>query len=249
MDPAGPAVNVRSIGTDPDVVGPMVPGLVSIVIPCYRGTPFLAEAIESCLGQTYSDIEIIVVDDASPDDCSEIAERYARQDGRLRVIRRPANGGVSRAFNGGFEVARGEYFARLAQDDRFREDAIAIMVRHIEDHPDAGLVYCDSYTINDDGKIFGKFTAPDPGEFLADRCCLGVCVLWPGPCGTRSGVSTPNSTRPRTTNTGAGLSNITRYQNAMARPPCSSASMNSRGRSSSPCVSSSPLQCQGSPLR
>ena len=89
----------------------MVPGLVSIVIPCYNGLRFLPQAIESCLRQTYRDLEVIVVDDASPDDCAAIAERYASRDDRVRVIRRPANGGVSRAFNTGFEAARGEYFA------------------------------------------------------------------------------------------------------------------------------------------
>jgi glycosyltransferase involved in cell wall biosynthesis len=179
MQSAGQAGGVPSIGTDPDVVGPMVPGLVSIVIPCYRGARFLEEAIESCLGQTYSDIEVIVVDDASPDDCAEIAERYARRDWRVRLVRRDVNWGVSRAFNSGFELARGEYFARLAQDDRFREDAIDIMVRHIKAHPDAGLVYCDTQTIDEEGVIMGWSRAADPDEFRADRRCLGVCVLWP----------------------------------------------------------------------
>jgi hypothetical protein len=82
-----------------------VPGLVSIVIPCYKGERWLGEAIESCLAQTYSPIEIILVDDASPDSCAAIAERYAEVDARVRVLRRPQNGGVSRAFNAGFEIA------------------------------------------------------------------------------------------------------------------------------------------------
>jgi glycosyltransferase involved in cell wall biosynthesis len=157
----------------------MVPELVSIVIPCYQGARFLEEAIESCLVQTYSDIEIIVVDDASPDECAEIAARYACRDGRVRVVRRAVNGGVSRAFNSGFEVARGEYFTRLAQDDRFRKDAIDIMVRHVKEHPDAGLVYCDTQTIDEQGRVTGLSTAADPEEFRADLRCLGVCVLWP----------------------------------------------------------------------
>jgi glycosyltransferase involved in cell wall biosynthesis len=91
-----------------------ISGLVSIVIPVYGGTRFLGEAIESCLAQTYRDIEIIVVDDASPDESAEIAEGYARRDARVRLVRRAINGGVSRAFNSGFDVARGEYLTRLA---------------------------------------------------------------------------------------------------------------------------------------
>src|SRR6059036_3925673 len=94
---------------------PAVPGLVSVVIPCYGGARFLAEAIESCLGQTFGDREVIVVDDASPDASAEVAARYARADGRVRLLRRQTNGGVSKAFNTGFRRARGEYFSRLAQ--------------------------------------------------------------------------------------------------------------------------------------
>src|SRR5438477_12732943 len=90
---------------------PAVPGLVSVVIPCYNGAAFLAEAIESCLRQTYRDLEIIVVDDASPDHCAEIAGRYAAADSRVRVLRRARNGGVSSALNTGFRRARGEYFS------------------------------------------------------------------------------------------------------------------------------------------
>jgi len=93
-----------------------VDSLISIVIACYRGDRFLAEAIESCLKQTYQNCEIILVDDASPDRCAEIAEGYAQTDSRLRVVRHPTNGRASRAFNTGFESACGEFMTRLAQD-------------------------------------------------------------------------------------------------------------------------------------
>jgi glycosyltransferase involved in cell wall biosynthesis len=162
-----------------DAGAAVIPGLVSIVIPCYRGDRYLAEAIESCLQQTYEKIEVIVVDDASPDDCAAISERFARREGRVRVVCRPVNGGVARAFNSGFEVARGEYFTRLAQDDLFRKDAIAIMVGHARKHPEAGLVYCDQQTIDERGRVIGFHAAASPEEFRADRRCLGVCVLWP----------------------------------------------------------------------
>src|SRR5437868_315064 len=98
--------------------------LVSIVIPCYKGEKFLAQSIESCQRQTYPNIEILVVDDASPDRCAEIAADFADRDPRIRVLRRPQNGRVSRAFNTGYEAACGEYFTRLAQDDVFCDDAV-----------------------------------------------------------------------------------------------------------------------------
>ena len=152
--------------------------LVSLVIPCYQGERFLDEAIASCRSQTYRDVEMIVVDDQSPDRCSEIAEAHARQDPRVRLIRRAANGGVSRAFNTGFGAARGVYFTRLAQDDLFREDAVEIMVRHLEEYPEIGLVYCDEQIIDESGDVIGLRRAAAPDEALADGDRVGLCVMW-----------------------------------------------------------------------
>jgi glycosyltransferase involved in cell wall biosynthesis len=152
--------------------------LVSIVIPCYNGERFLAEAIESCLRQTYRNLEIILVDDASPDNCVAIAERYAREDSRVLVIRRAQNGGVARAFNTGFNAARGDYFTRLAQDDLFREDAVEAMVRRLESQPDAGLTYCDCQRMQEDGTLLDVRMLPPPSRVLAWRNLVGVCVMW-----------------------------------------------------------------------
>ena len=74
----------------------MIDGLVSIITPCYNGGRYLADTIESVLGQTYAHWEMIVVDDGSTDDTPQIAEGYAVRDGRVRVIRQE-NGGTARA--------------------------------------------------------------------------------------------------------------------------------------------------------
>ena len=152
--------------------------LVSIIIPCYRGSRFLGEAIESCLRQTHRELEVIVVDDASPDDCAEIAERYVRSDDRVRLIRRAENGGVSRAFNSGLEVARGDYMSRLAQDDLFGESAIEVMMRRLQERPEAGLVYCDGHVIDERGEVKRRFRLAEPDEVLSFRNGLGLCVMW-----------------------------------------------------------------------
>ena len=78
-----------------------VPNLVSVVIPCYKGERYLAQAIESCLRQTHRELEVIVVDDASPTPDAAIAERFAAADPRVRVVRRAENGMISRALNSG----------------------------------------------------------------------------------------------------------------------------------------------------
>jgi peptidoglycan/LPS O-acetylase OafA/YrhL len=170
---------VCAAGSPEPVVSSVEPvPLVSIVIPCYKGAAFLAEAIESCLRQSYPHLEIIVVDDASPDDCAAIAERYAARDPRVRVVRRPANGGVSRAFNTGFESASGSYHTRLAQDDVFRLDAVEVMLRHLQANPEAGLAYCDYQILNPAGAVTSCVHVAPPAEALRWRNDIGICVMW-----------------------------------------------------------------------
>jgi glycosyltransferase involved in cell wall biosynthesis len=155
-----------------------MPPLVSIVIPCFKGAAYLPASIESCLRQTHAHFELIIVDDASPDNCAEIAERYAAQDARIRVFRHAQNGGIAAAFNSGFLKAKGEFFTRLAQDDLFREDALEIMLRRLAEHPQAGLVYCDQQAIHDDGRVVHQFKMPEPAQALSDGNKVGLCVMW-----------------------------------------------------------------------
>jgi len=152
--------------------------MVSIVIPCYKGDRYLAEAIESCLQQTHRNLEVIVVDDASPDRCAEIAENYRTRDSRVQLIRHPVNKGVSEAFNTGFGAASGMYMTRLAQDDLFRNDAIEMMVRHLESHPDTGLIYCDYQQIDGTGQVLKQIQLPEAKTVLSTGNKVGLCVMW-----------------------------------------------------------------------
>ncbi len=152
--------------------------LVSIVVPCFRGEAFLGDALDSCLAQTYGNFEVIVVDDASPDRCAEIAETYSARDARITVLRHPQNGGVSRAFNTGFRQARGPLLGRLAQDDVFLPTALEVMVRTMEDNPQAGLVYCDMTLTDEHLNPVEEWVTPAPQETLTEHNYLGLCVLW-----------------------------------------------------------------------
>lgn len=152
--------------------------LVSIVIPCYRGEQYLAQAIESCLAQSYDELEVIVVDDRSPDNCAAIAEAFARCFPNVRLLRRPQNGGVSQAFNSGFATANGSYFTRLAQDDVFRPDAIEKMVALLESCPDMGLTYCDCILTDQELRPLRRWTTGAPENALTLDNDLGLCVMW-----------------------------------------------------------------------
>jgi glycosyltransferase involved in cell wall biosynthesis len=168
-----------------------IKGLISIVIPCYKGEKYLALAIESCLKQSYRAIEVIVVDDASPDRCGEIADRYAKLDSRVRVVRCIRNGGVARAFNRGFCEARGEYFSRIAQDDIFEPDAMELMHRHLESRPEAGLVYSDMFLIDHSGRIIGTRVTESPEGALINGDKIGLCVMWRREAWSRVGQFDP----------------------------------------------------------
>ena len=156
-----------------------VPNLVSIVVPCYKGERYLAQAIESCLRQTHRELEVIVVDDASPTPDAALAERLAAADPRVRVVRRPENGMISRALNSGYAVARGEFHSRLAQDDYFGDDAIARLVATLRAAPDAGLAYADMRMVDADGVVLQPMPCERPERALFPANRVGLCVMWP----------------------------------------------------------------------
>lgn len=99
--------------------------MVSIIIPCYNQAHFLAEAIESALSQTFTDIEVIVVNDGSPDNTSEVAKRY-----NVRLIEKE-NGGLSSTRNAGIKAAKGDYILPLDADDKLHPEFIAKTIEYM----------------------------------------------------------------------------------------------------------------------
>lgn len=90
--------------------------LITVIMPIYKVENYIDRAIQSVLAQTYQNLEIILVDDGSPDRCGEICDAYAQEDARIRVIHKE-NGGLSDARNAGLDVMRGEYVAFVDSDD------------------------------------------------------------------------------------------------------------------------------------
>jgi glycosyltransferase involved in cell wall biosynthesis len=88
-----------------------------VIVPVWNTAQFLPRCIDSLIGQTYQNLEIILVDDGSPDNCGEICDDYASRDSRVRVLHTP-NGGTSKAKNAGLDIASGEFVAFLDSDDR-----------------------------------------------------------------------------------------------------------------------------------
>lgn len=90
--------------------------LISVIIPIYKVEPYLDHCVQSIVEQTYNDLEIILVDDGSPDNCGAMCDSWAEKDPRIKVIHKP-NGGVSDARNKGLEIATGNYICFIDADD------------------------------------------------------------------------------------------------------------------------------------
>ena len=101
---------------------------VSVIVPVYKAEPFLRRCVDSILAQTFTDFELILVDDGSPDNCGAICDEYAAIDGRVRVIHQE-NGGVSRARNAGLDAAVGKYIYFCDGDDYIEKDLLTDAVR------------------------------------------------------------------------------------------------------------------------
>ena len=90
--------------------------LISIIVPIYKVEKYINQCLDSICGQTYKNLEIILVDDGSPDNCGKICDEYAQKDSRIKVIHKE-NGGLSSARNAGLDVIKGEYISFIDSDD------------------------------------------------------------------------------------------------------------------------------------
>lgn len=121
---------------------------ISIIVPVYNVADYLPKCIESILAQTFTDFELILINDGSPDKSPQICDHYASQDSRVRVIHKK-NGGVSEARNCGLDIARGKYIGFADSDDWLAHDMFELLYNLSEKH-DADISICGHYVVTDD---------------------------------------------------------------------------------------------------
>lgn len=114
--------------------------VVSVILPVYNGERFLKEAVDSILVQTFTDFELIIVDDCSMDSTSLILTEYATRDTRIRVMRQSRNMGIVEALNTGSHAATGQYIARMDVDDISLPERFERQVEYLNSHPDVGVL-------------------------------------------------------------------------------------------------------------
>lgn len=101
--------------------------LISVIVPVYKAEPYLDQCVQSIVSQTYANLEIILVDDGSPDHCPAMCDAWAEKDGRVQVIHKE-NGGVSSARNAGLDTATGDYITFVDADDWLEPAAVEILL-------------------------------------------------------------------------------------------------------------------------
>ena len=176
--------------------------LVSIIIPVYNGADYMQEAIDSALAQTYSNIEILVINDGSKDDgqTDKIARSYGE---RIRYIPK-TNGGVATALNTGINEMKGKYFSWLSHDDAYYPEKITQQVEFLNTLPDKNVILYGGVEIIDSQSQHLRFEAfyqvekeKFPFVLLTDFIFNGCTMLIPKECLTEHRFDTELFRRTR----------------------------------------------------
>lgn len=139
--------------------------MVSIVVPVYKVEPFLRICVDSILGQTYRDLQVILVDDGSPDCCGDICDEYARKDNRVLSLHKK-NGGVSSARNYGLKYATGEYITFCDSDDAYEAEWIEKLVTAMESAQADTVV--GGFSVIDESGVCGQTRIHETGIWETD---------------------------------------------------------------------------------
>ena len=153
--------------------------MISVIVPVYKTEKFLSDCIKSILNQTYHDLEVILVNDGSPDSSGQICEEYAKKDSRIKVIHQE-NAGVASARNTGLNLAAGEYITFVDSDDYISEDFVKILFEAMsENNADIAIANMKRTSRRDD-----KNTVTDwkVSNYKSEDAL--VCMLYGTPFGT-----------------------------------------------------------------
>lgn len=139
---------------------------ISVVLPCYNGASMLPTAIESCINQSCTDWELIIVNDCSTDNTLEVALYYAGIDSRVKVINNVVNLKLPASLNRGFSEARGEYYTWTSDDNIMHEEMLQELSSFLDEHSDCGLVASDYMVIDEHDNVKRRVELPDNLETM-----------------------------------------------------------------------------------
>jgi glycosyltransferase involved in cell wall biosynthesis len=148
---------------------------ISIVLPTFNGAKYIKNSIDSCLNQTYINIELIIVDDASKDNTPEIVSGYS--DKRIMYVRNETNLGLANSLNKGFSHATGDYLTWTSDDNSYFKNAIEVMMAELEGKKKIDFVYTDFYIIDENGNLKKIVKLKSPKK-LTENNYVGPCFLY-----------------------------------------------------------------------
>ena len=134
--------------------------IISVIVPVYNVEPYLTRCLDSILVQTFSDFELLLVDDGSSDCCGAICDTYAQKDSRVRVYHQ-TNAGVSHARNTGLDHARGQYVVFVDSDDYVLPGYLHSLYEDVCGHSGVGLIIQGAHGVNSQGEPLRDFLFPD----------------------------------------------------------------------------------------
>jgi glycosyltransferase involved in cell wall biosynthesis len=141
---------------------------VSVIMSVYNGEPYLHEAIESIINQTFTDFEFIIINDGSTDSSGEIITDYKEKDSRIYMVDQ-GNTGLTKALNKAIKMAKGKYLARQDADDISKENRLEIQYNYLEQHKNIVLLGTGAYLIDENGEIFYKYNVIEGSEKLKKK--------------------------------------------------------------------------------
>jgi glycosyltransferase involved in cell wall biosynthesis len=151
--------------------------LISVIVPIYNVERYLRKCVDSILHQTYSNLEILLVDDGSPDGCPAICDEYAAQDSRIKVIHKK-NGGLSDARNAALDVMQGEYVTFVDSDDYIANDYVETLYHLL--HENSADISCIQFTKVHEGDIPSNISSNDVFEVLTPYEALRKLLYFDG---------------------------------------------------------------------
>lgn len=149
---------------------------VSVILPVHNGARFVERAIRSVGQQIFSDWELIVVDDGSTDATPEIVRSLGKQDRRIRYVRNQENLGIQKSLNRGLSEARGEYVARIDDDDWWEDTGkLEKQVELLDSHPEVALVGTGTVVVDEEGKEIFRFLQPETDAAIRRKILFKNC--------------------------------------------------------------------------
>lgn len=151
--------------------------MISVVLPTHNGARFLRQSLASCLQQTYSNIELVVVVDGSTDETMPILDQIS--DPRLTIIVNETNLGLPESLNKGFAHSKGDYLTWTSDDNFYAPNALAVMAQYLDEHAEVGMVYCDYWKVDGDGNVLEICPTCEPAEILTTPINrIGPCFAY-----------------------------------------------------------------------